>query len=319
MKTDTDTILCLRTCRKDGSNEFNDFRWPLVVGAVATAPDWDPTPTCGSGLHGLAWGAGDADLVDPGPDAVGLVVEAAAGQVVDLGGKVKFPAATVRFVGTLAKAASWLAAETGRTVHFAGVTAGDSGTATAGDYGQATAGDGGTATAGNDGRATAGDYGTATAGNYGQATAGDSGTATAGNGGRATAGNDGTATAGNYGQATAGNHGQATAGNHGTATAGYYGQATAGDYGQATAGNGGRATAGNHGTATAGNYGQATAGDSGTATAGNHGTATAGNHGRISIDWFDGNRDRTAVGYTGEDGIEAGVAYEVVSGKLVKA
>ena len=241
------TILCLRTCRKDGSNEFNGFRWPLVVGAVATAPDWDPTPTCGSGLHGLAWGAGDAGLVDRGPHAVGLVVEARADEVVDLGGKVKFPAATVRFVGTLAEAASWLAAETGRVVHFAGVTAGDSGTATAG------------------------------------------------NGGRATAGN--------YGQATAGNHGTATAGNHGTATAGYYGQATAGDYGTATAGNGGRATAG----------------DWGQATAGNGGRATAGNHGRISIDWFDGSRYRTAVGYTGEDGIEADVAYKVVSGKLVKA
>ena len=55
----------------------------------------------------------------------------------------------------------------------------------------------------------------------------------------------------------------------------------------------------------------------GNATAGHYGTATAGNGGQIQIKWWDGMRDRLAIGYVGEDGIKADVAYHVVDGKLV--
>jgi len=136
--------------------------------------------------------------------------------------------------------------------------------------------------------------------------------------GTATAGHFGTATAGDYGTATAGDYGTATAGYSGTATAGDFGTATAGDYGTATAGDSGTATAGHSGTATAGHFGTATAGDSGTATAGHSGTATAGRFGTVVVKWWDGKRYRLAVGYCGEDGIEAGVAYGCdEAGKLV--
>ena len=64
--------------------------------------------------------------------------------------------------------------------------------------------------------------------------------------------------------------------------------------------------------------GTATAGDYGIATAGYRGSATAGEFGRVQITWFDGRR-RLAVGYVGENGIEAGVAYKVENGKLEKA
>ena len=90
----------------------------------------------------------------------------------------------------------------------------------------------------------------------------------------------------------------------------------------ATAGDGGTATAGDDGTATAGNRGTATAGKWGTATAGYGGTATAGNSGAIILTWWDdeNGRKRTVVGYVGEDGIEAKVAYRLnENGKLVKA
>ena len=140
-------------------------------------------------------------------------------------------------------------------------------------------------------------------GHYGTATAGNRGTATAGYQGTATAGYQGHATAGEGGTATAGNRGTATAGNCGTATAGYQGHATAGDCGHATAGYSGHATAGYQGTATAGDSGTATAGDSGV----------------IQIHWYDGYRCRIAVGYIGEDGLEAGVAYRCENGKFVRA
>ena len=45
-------------------------------------------------------------------------------------------------------------------------------------------------------------------------------------------------------------------------------------------------------------------------------TVTAGEGGAICIPYHDGKRTRFAVGYVGEDGIEAGKAYTVVNGKL---
>ena len=97
--------------------------------------------------------------------------------------------------------------------------------------------------------------------------------------------------------------------------------ATAGYKGTATAGESGTATAGNWGTATAGYWGTATAGESGTATAGESGTATAGEKGALIIRWWDAKaeRYRFAVGYVGEDGIEAGKKYRVEEGKFVEA
>ena len=65
-------------------------------------------------------------------------------------------------------------------------------------------------------------------------------------------------------------------------------------------------------------YGTATAGDGGTATAGDHGTATAGDGGIITIQHWDGHRERLVAGYVGEDGIEANVPYIVRDGKFVK-
>ena len=64
--------------------------------------------------------------------------------------------------------------------------------------------------------------------------------------------------------------------------------------------------------------GTATAGDYGTATAGDYGTATAGDRGELRIRYWDGSRCRLAVGYVGEDGIEAGKRYQVDDGRLVE-
>jgi hypothetical protein len=203
----------LKTVHADGAAR-GGFQWPLDEGAEVIAPDWDPTPVCGGGLHGLLNGAGNGGLVDWSTDAVWIVAEIPDGEtVVDLDDKVKVRRCIVRHVGDKTSAPEFLAAHG----HTEGVVAG---TATAGYAGTATAGYAGTATAGYYGTATAGYAGTATAGDYGTATAGDDGTATAGNDGTATAGDDGTATAGYAGTATAGHRGTATAGDDGTATAG---------------------------------------------------------------------------------------------------
>ena len=159
----------LKTVHADGAAR-GGFQWPLDEGAEVIAPDWDPTPVCGGGLHGLLNGAGNGGLIDWSTDAVWIVAEIPDGEtVVDLDDKVKVRRCIVRHVGDKTSAPEFLAAHG----HTEGVVAG---TATAGDAGTATAGDDGTATAGDDGTATAGHRGTATAGHRGTATAGDAGT-----------------------------------------------------------------------------------------------------------------------------------------------
>ena len=142
---DNEKVMVLRSCSLDGT-AHGGFQWPTTVGAVVECPDWSPEKVCGQGLHGLLWGAGDAALVDR--NGIGMVLEVDPADVVELGGKVKFPRCKIVFVGMVHEAATRLAEWAGRTVHFAKVTAGDRGTATAGDCGTATAGYGGTATAG---------------------------------------------------------------------------------------------------------------------------------------------------------------------------
>jgi hypothetical protein len=320
------TSLVLRTCRADMTST-NGFVWP-EVGGEASCPDWSAKAECGNGLHGWLYGQGDhgcSSFLDT--DSKWLVVEVATDSIVMLGGKCKFPRGTVRFAGERKAATEFLLANEPRSSSVAVIgamlTVGDRQAVIVGALGSATAGYSGTATAGDSGTATAGDRGTATAGYSGTATAGYSGTATAGYSGTATAGDSGTATAGDRGTATAGYSGTATAGYSGTATAGDSGTATAGDSGTATAGDRGTATAGYSGTATAGDSGTATAGDSGTATAGDRGTATAGDRGTLNIRWWDSKHDRyrMVVGYVGEDGIEANVAYKLdeTTRKFVKA
>jgi hypothetical protein len=183
-------VLILRTCAPDGSSYCGQFKWPKS--GPVKCDDFKPTVQCGNGLHGLKWGVGDGSLLEWG-DAAWVVARVIDSDCIDLGGKVKFPAAVVEFFGERFAAVALIAehAPAGSAIVSGTATAGYSGTATAGDRGTATAGDRGTATAGDSGTATAGVRGTATAGDSGTATAGYSGTATAGDRGTATAGEDG--------------------------------------------------------------------------------------------------------------------------------
>ena len=171
--------LVLRTCAADMTSH-NGFKWPRK--GTVEAPDWKPTKDCGNGLHGFLWGEGDASLASGDAKAKWVVCVVEESKCIDLDGKVKFPEATVVFVGKRENAVALIQAHApaGKRVNWGTATAGWKGTATAGDEGTATAGDEGTATAGDEGTATAGWKGTATAGDEGTATAGNLGTATAG-------------------------------------------------------------------------------------------------------------------------------------------
>lgn len=82
-------VYAVRTCDKDRT-AHGGFPWP--ESGLVEAPDWKPTAECGNGLHACPWGVGDWSLLRlADPHAVYQVVEVPASEVVDLGGKIKFP------------------------------------------------------------------------------------------------------------------------------------------------------------------------------------------------------------------------------------
>ena len=66
--------LFLRTCCADMTGH-GGFQWPDVGGQVK-APDWNPEPICGYGLHGLLWAVGSEQYLDTSDSAKGVVFEA---------------------------------------------------------------------------------------------------------------------------------------------------------------------------------------------------------------------------------------------------
>ena len=107
-----ETVLILRVCRKDGSSSHG-FKWPTEESSKRS--DWDPRAECGRGLHGWLWGDGDASVaggLESDPDGTWLVVEVRKADVVDLGGKVKFPRGTAIFAGGATEAAGMVLART---------------------------------------------------------------------------------------------------------------------------------------------------------------------------------------------------------------
>jgi hypothetical protein len=94
-------VLIVKCVAKSGKS-YGDFQWPLEVGAGVEAPDWDPKPERGGGLHGWPWGLAIGDGKDPiwdNTQATWLVFGARPEDVVDLQGKVKTKRGTIRYVG----------------------------------------------------------------------------------------------------------------------------------------------------------------------------------------------------------------------------
>ena len=102
-----DEVLIVKCVNPDGIT-YNGFRWPLEVDATVEAPDWNPEPVCGGGLHGWPWGfaLGDGKNPDFSVSAKWIVFGAAPSEIVSLDGKCKAKRAIIRFVG------SWVGAMT---------------------------------------------------------------------------------------------------------------------------------------------------------------------------------------------------------------
>src|SRR5208282_2815104 len=107
-------VLILRRIGKDRKSK-NDFAYPTGVGTVVEAPDWNPEPVCGGGLHGWPWGFGlgegmDYDIIED----IWLVIAAKPGDVVgelEKGLKCKIRRGAIRFEGAFKLAWDIVASE----------------------------------------------------------------------------------------------------------------------------------------------------------------------------------------------------------------
>ena len=100
-----DRVLVLRTC-DENMRSFGGFQWP--ESGNVSAPDWDPKPECGNGLHGLLWGEGDGSLLYGRAASKWLVCSVDPERIVDLDGKVKFPECEVVHAGDMASATTYI-------------------------------------------------------------------------------------------------------------------------------------------------------------------------------------------------------------------
>ena len=87
----------------NGNGIAKDFVWPVGVGSVVTAPDWEPTNKCGHGLHGWPYGFGlgegcDYDIINDVWLVIGVKPEDIIGEL-EGGAKCKFRAGTIRLEG----------------------------------------------------------------------------------------------------------------------------------------------------------------------------------------------------------------------------
>jgi len=148
---------------KDGK-AYGGFKWPRK--GKVTAPDWEPTAECGNGLHALLNGEGDSGLLSWDDSALWQVVKFDATTMVDLGGKVKFPACTVLHTGTRATATACLWGLVGAGHAINGLVLHSDGRllANGGDYSRLTGGDCSTLTGGYRSTLTGGDCSTLTGG-----------------------------------------------------------------------------------------------------------------------------------------------------------
>ena len=180
----------------DANNQSRDgFQYPRK--GKVSAPDWNPSPECGGGLHGWESGEGDPLVATIHPDGVWLVlkVEDSPENLVRLDGKVKFREGTVVFTGSRNAATEYIYNKTkAPRVLWVNLTGGDGSTLTGGNFSTLTGGDYSTLTGGYESTLTGGNHSTLTGGNFSTLIGGYRSTLTGGYESTLTGGDDSTLT-----------------------------------------------------------------------------------------------------------------------------
>ena len=281
---------------KAGGLTYNGFKWPTEVGAKVAAPDWNPEPECGNGLHGWLNGEGIGSIGHIDTEGCIWMVLGVEEEVTELQGKVKFEECTILHVGGQLSATKFLRSLVPESRAMIGehLLVGDNTTEMVGDYGSLTGGN----------------YSTLTGGKYS--------TLTGGYGSTLTGGYDSTLTGGKYSTLTGGKYSTLTGGDGSTLTGGKYSTLTGGDNSTLTGRYRSILTGGYGSTLTGGNYSTLTGGDNSTLTGGEYSTLTGGYRSTLIFKIWDGNRYRLHTFYVGEDGVEPNTPYRFKDGKIVK-
>jgi hypothetical protein len=208
---------------------YGGFLWP--ESGYVEAPDWNPEPACGNGLHGWLNGQGDIacqpfSYMD---GAKWLILE--VGDYVDLGEKVKFKACSVVHCGTKQSATDFLTKE-GVTGPIIGSTiSGGDGSTVSGGYGSTVSGGYGSTVSGGDGSTISGGDGSTISGvGYSTVSGGDGSTVSGGDG-STVSGGDGSTVSGGYVSTVSGGYGSTVSGGYGSTVSGGYVSTVSGGYG----------------------------------------------------------------------------------------
>ena len=302
----------------DAKNQSrNGFQYPLK--GKVSAPDWNPSPHCGEGLHGWENGEGDPSVANAYPDGVWLVlkVEDRPDNLVRIDGKVKFREGIVVFSGSRNAVTEYIYKKTkAPSVLWVNLTGGYSSTLTGGHSSTLTGGHSSTLTGGYSSTLTGGDSSTLTGGHSSTLTGGHSSTLTGGDYSTLTGGDYSTLT-GRYSSTLTGGHSSTlTGGYSSTLTGGDSSTLTGVDYSTLTGGDYSTLTGGYSSTLTGGHSSTLTGGDSSTLTGGYSSTLTGGDYSTLTWRVFDGFRYRLHTFYTGEAGIKANTPYRFTDGKI---
>ena len=130
-------VLVVRFANRYGKSH-GGFQHPMSVGDSVTAPDWDAEPVCGGGIHGWPLGLSMGDGKEPDWTALWQVYGVQPTDIVgniEGGGKCKFRAGTLRYLGDWQGATNFALSAQIKWVHQASSGAasstGDSGAAIA--------------------------------------------------------------------------------------------------------------------------------------------------------------------------------------------
>jgi hypothetical protein len=224
---------------------YGGFLWP--ESGYVEAPDWDPQPACGRGLHGWLNGQGDytCQSFTEIDGAKWLILE--VDNFIDLVGKVKFQSCTVVHCGTRQTATNYLL-QAGISGPIIGVTV------SGGPNSRVSGGDGSTVSGGPNSRVSGGDGSTVSGGPNSRVSGVDGSTVSGGPNSRVSGG-DGSTVVGGYGSTVSGGDGSTVVGGYGSTVVGGYGSTVSGGDGSTVSGGPNSRVSGGDGSTVSGGTG----------------------------------------------------------------
>ncbi len=207
---------------------YGGFLWP--ESGYVEAPDWQPQPSCGKGLHGWLNGQGDYPCQDFSSDceAKWLILE--VDNFIALIGKVKFQSCKVVHCGTRQSATDYLV-QAGVTGPIIGVTlsGGDNSTVSGGDYSTVSGWDNSTVSGGDystvsgwyNSTVSGGDYSTVSGWDYSTVSGWDYSTVSGWDYSTVSGGDNSTVSGGDYSTVSGGHNSIVSGGDYSTVSGGH--------------------------------------------------------------------------------------------------